>query len=174
MKKWFGLFRFGDEFISCLSLVVVLIVVFINVLTRFFLRQSIIVADEIAAIGFVYSIFFGVSVCYKRKMHIAIDIVVNLLPAYMKKISSIVIAIFMLLTNLLLAFYSFQLAISASKKLTAAIGLSYFWVDLSMFIAFALCSFYALLDLVRQIRNFGKGNSVSGSSHDAVATSSCN
>jgi TRAP-type C4-dicarboxylate transport system permease small subunit len=138
---------------SCFSLIVVLIGVFINVCTRFFTRQSIIVTDEIAAVGFVYCIFFGVSVCYKKKMHIAIDIVVNLFPENVKRIISVVTSFFMLFTNLMLTFFSFKLAISATRKLMPALGLSYFWIDISLVCAFGLCSFYAVRDLINLFKN---------------------
>jgi TRAP-type C4-dicarboxylate transport system permease small subunit len=149
MRKILKYLRYTDEFICCLSLLVVLVLVFCNVVSRWFFGKSLIITDSVAAMGFLYSIFFGVSVCYKRKMHIAIDVVINLFPPMIKRYIEKIIAVFMLMVNIFLAVFSLRFSISAMTKMNQVIpGLSFFWIDISMFIAFSLCSLYAIRDLV--------------------------
>ncbi|MDR1933261.1 MAG: TRAP transporter small permease [Spirochaetales bacterium] len=150
MKRVFANF---EEGVSCLALTVVIVVVFINVIARYFLKNPITWSDEIAATGFVWCIFLGASACYKRKMHIGIDIIINLFPQDAQKIISVLSSIFMLATNLILAYLSLQFSLSASKKLTAILRLSYFYVDISAAVAFGLMSFHASRNLIESVKN---------------------
>jgi TRAP-type C4-dicarboxylate transport system permease small subunit len=137
-----------EEYLSSLALALVLLVVFANVIARYIFNHSLIGSDEIASAGFVWCIFIGSSACYKRKMHIGIDVLVNLFPSSTKLITEFLTAIFMLAVNLFLTYLSLQFSLSATKKLTAVLRLSYFWVDISVTIAFALMSFYASRNLI--------------------------
>lgn len=55
------------ELISGLAFVVMITVVFANVLLRFITGKSLIWTEEVAAIGFIWSIFLGAAVCYKQR-----------------------------------------------------------------------------------------------------------
>jgi TRAP-type C4-dicarboxylate transport system permease small subunit len=141
-----------EECLSSLALALVLIVVFINVITRYIFDHSLLGSDEIATTGFVWCIFIGASACYKRKMHIGIDVLVNLFPPSVKTITEFITAIFMFAINLFLTYLSLLFSLSAGKKLTAVLRLSYFWIDISATIAFALMSFYALRNLTENFK----------------------
>jgi TRAP-type C4-dicarboxylate transport system permease small subunit len=57
------------EYLLALMLVVITLLVFANVLTRYVLMYSIIWSEEVARFAFIWLIFIGTAVAIKRKAH---------------------------------------------------------------------------------------------------------
>lgn len=65
---------------------VMVIIVFINVIGRFFFQAGITEAEELAKILFVWLVFIGAVLLSWENKHIYVDIVVNILPQAPRKI----------------------------------------------------------------------------------------
>ncbi|WP_162515883.1 TRAP transporter small permease [Aeromonas sobria] len=75
--------------ISVLSLSLMVLLVFVNVLMRYFLNSGLPWSEELARICFVYTVCFGIVIGVKEKNHLKVDIITNILPVKINKIISI-------------------------------------------------------------------------------------
>ena len=153
MKRVKWLCRNIPEVISCSAFAVVLLVVFFNVLLRYLFSISFRWCEEVAAIGFVWVIFIGAAVCYKRKMHIGIDVLVLILPRKVSFALQVSVNIFMVLLNIWLVYLSLTFSINAWVKLSLALRIPYTFVDIAAVIGFSFMSWYAYKDFLYRIKH---------------------
>ncbi|WP_080755509.1 TRAP transporter small permease [Aeromonas hydrophila] len=78
------------KFLSVLSLNLMVLLVFINALMRYFFNSGLPWSEELARICFVYTICFGIVIGVKEKNHLKVDIITNILPVKINRIISIV------------------------------------------------------------------------------------
>ena len=84
-----------EEIIASLLFTVTLILVIVNVLTRYVFRTGIPWAEEMATSCFVWTAFIGSAACYKRRAHIGVDILVNKMPMSAQNVVRTVVNLFM-------------------------------------------------------------------------------
>ena len=75
MKKLFGNF---EEIVAGFFLIITVSSVVLNVFCRSIGLGTISTSEEIATISFVWSVYIGAVACYKRKMHIGVDMLVQM------------------------------------------------------------------------------------------------
>ena len=69
---------------------VMVLIVFVNVIGRFFFQAGITESEELSKILFVWISFIGIILCFHEDKHICVDILLNVLPEAPKKIVNIV------------------------------------------------------------------------------------
>lgn len=151
-------FCFGNfaEIVSCLGLLTTICVVCLNVLLRYCFSRSISWAEEISVLGFSCVIFIGSAAVYRRHMHVGIDFVVNLLPAFLRAVIEYAVAAFLLCFNCYIAWLAWVYSVESWEKPTSILFIPYFFVNIPICIGFALMACYAARDLaVRLRRSFG-------------------
>ncbi len=137
----------GSIFIS-----VTICVVIMNVFTRYVLKFTYFWAEEVAVGCFVWTIFLGTAAAYRQKALIGVEALVVLLP---KKIRKIVEAFtYLLLTCLsgLMFWFSYGY-VSTSSKITAALEISYAYINTSIILAFGLMTIYSLIFTIESFRD---------------------
>lgn len=70
-----------EEIVACVAVTVVVLAVSWGVVTRYITAQPAAWASEIATLGFAWVVFFGSAACMKYRLHPAIDVLVDRLPA---------------------------------------------------------------------------------------------
>jgi TRAP-type C4-dicarboxylate transport system permease small subunit len=140
------------ELVAGTAFCVMLIVVFVNVVLRYTMNYSIIWCEELAAIGFIWSIFVGAAACYKRKGLIGIDVLVGILPAWSRRIVQVAVDAFMVGANVLLFYLSLSFSIGAWTKISLSMNISYTYFDIATTIGFAFMSYYAIKHLIWDIQ----------------------
>lgn len=73
------------EVVMVICMVVMLIMVFGNVMLRLFLNTGIDLSEEIPRFAFVWMTFLGAIVGMRRRAHLGVDIVVQMLPIFGRK-----------------------------------------------------------------------------------------
>jgi TRAP-type C4-dicarboxylate transport system permease small subunit len=131
---------------------VMVLMVAINVITRYIFGFSFPFSEEIAYLGFTYTTFFGICIVYKNKAMVTIDIVVNHLPDCIKYIFEIFIYTLLTVVNVLMIFYSLRLAISAYTKVTPYLRLSYTYIDIAAVMSFMLLTIYSVKFLFEAVK----------------------
>lgn len=153
MKK---LMSFLDKFtniVSCIGFAIMFFVVCGNVFSRYVLGKSFSWAEEISYFCFVWSVFMGVCILYKKQALISIDVLVNRLSAKGKRMVHILTFALMSVVNLTLAVYSWKLANGAWIRPTASLRIPYFYMDMAATVGFCILLFYSLYFLVMSIKN---------------------
>ena len=74
------------EVVMVLCLVVMLVMVFGNVILRLFFNTGIDLSEEIPRFAFVWMTFVGAIVGMRRRAHLGVDIVVQMLPALGRRV----------------------------------------------------------------------------------------
>ena len=140
MKNFFKKFELyiGSIFISVTTLVVIM-----NVFTRYFLKFTYFWTEEIAVGCFVWTIFLGTA-AYREKGLIGVEAIVVLLPEKIRNIVEFLTYILLTILSGLMCVFSFTY-VSSSSKITAALELSYGYINISIVISFALMTLYSII-----------------------------
>lgn len=142
------------ELVSGLAFVVMITVVFANVVLRFTTEKSLIWTEEVAAIGFIWTIFLGAAVCYKQRGGlISMDVLVGGLHGKSRKYADLIIDALQVVLCIVFFFLSWKFAMSASNKFSLALSLPYTVYDLPVAISFVFMAYYAGKRTVEDIKN---------------------
>ena len=141
MKNFFKKFELyiGSIFISVTTLVVIM-----NVFTRYFLKFTYFWTEEIAVGCFLWTIFLGTAAAYREKGLIGVEAIVVLLPEKIRNIVEFLTYILLTILSGLMCVFSFTY-VSSSSKITAALELSYGYINISIVISFALMTLYSII-----------------------------
>lgn len=140
----------GSFFIAVTTLVVVM-----NVFTRYVLKFTYFWAEEIAVGCFVWTIFLGTAAAYREKALIGVEAVVVLLPKKVRKIVEFLVYILLFILSSLMFYFSYTY-VASSSKITAALEISYAYINSSIIIAFGLMSLYSLLFVIESFKKLRK------------------
>ena len=155
MKNFFKKFELyiGSIFISVTTLVVIM-----NVFTRYFLKFTYFWTEEIAVGCFVWTIFLGTAAAYREKGLIGVEAIVVLLPEKIRNIVEFFTYILLTILSGLMCLFSFTY-VSTSSKITAALELSYGYINFAIVLSFALMTLYSLIFTVQSFKKaFSKNN----------------
>lgn len=133
-----------ELYVGSLFISVTIVVVIINVFTRYFLKFTYFWAEEVAVGCFVWTIFLGTAAAYREKGLIGVEALVVLLPPKIRKFVELLT--FLLLTAIsAIMFYFSYTYVKGSSKITAALEISYAYINSAIILAFALMTLYSLL-----------------------------
>lgn len=141
MKNFFKKF---ELYIGSLFLSITIIVVIMNVFTRYFLKFTYFWAEEIAVGCFVWTIFLGTAAAYKEKSLIGVEAIVVLLPEKVRNIVEFFTFILLTILSAIMMVFSFTY-VSSSSKITAALEFSYGYINSAIVLSFALMTLYSLI-----------------------------
>lgn len=152
MKKLLKLLDVVEQTISCVGFVIMFAVVTINVFSRYVLSKSFSWAEEISYICFIWSVFMGVCILYKKQGLICIDVLVNNLPKAVQRGIQIFTFAMLSVVNLLLIYYGYSLAAWAWIRPTASLRIPYFFIDMAPTTAFCILLLYSVRFLIMALR----------------------
>lgn len=144
-KKDFELY-IGSVFLSVTSLLVIL-----NVFTRYVLKFTYHWVEEIAVGAFVWTIFLGVANAYKTESLIGVEALIVMLPKGPRKVVEFITSLVVALLSGLMFYFSY-IYVSGSTKITAALELSYGFINISIVISFGLITIYSIYFAVQSFR----------------------
>ncbi len=108
--------------VSALALMVIL--VFGNVILRYFFNSGITWSEEMSRYLFVWLTFFGAIGAYKNKEHLGVDLVVRRLPRGAKKFVNVISDLIILYILYLILDGSWKMTLMNMDSVTPAIGMS--------------------------------------------------
>lgn len=135
------------EFVCAALFVVMVLVMFVQVFTRYVFAYPLDWADEVVAAAFTWLSFLSAALAVKVKGHIAVEIVLNWLPNVPRKIVRTLTALAIIAFLAVLAYTGFQLAILNSDQQSAALNLPMSYVYLSLPVS-------AVLMFIYEVRHF--------------------
>ena len=97
-----------DAIICGATLTLCVILVNVNVVFRYFLNNPIKWTDEVVTSLFVWTVFMGSAYAHRRKAHLGVDIVVNLVHGPAKTVIEVIVEVLEILVLLLLTYISAQ------------------------------------------------------------------
>jgi TRAP-type C4-dicarboxylate transport system permease small subunit len=122
-----------------------------NVAGRYFFSSPIPWAEEFSRYAFIWLVFFGAVVCTKQGRHIAVDVLVPLLPKRLRCVCHLVVDLATLALMSVIIYYGSILTASATSA-TSTLGVPRSVVYSAAPLSAALIFAYALRDLHRDLR----------------------
>ena len=141
-----------DAYFAGFMFAITLIVVVVNVFTRYFANYIIPWGEEVATTCFVYTTFVGAAWCLRTHQHVGVDLLVDKLPAGVRKIVHILTDLIILVTNGYITWLSYQFVVSSSVKTMPILKISSVWLNSALILGFGLMTIYSLMNLIRTIR----------------------
>lgn len=145
-----------EEIVAGIFICITVLSVILNVILRTFGGRPISSAEEIATMSFIWSIYIGGAACYKHKMHIGIDMVVQMLPEKGREIFNVLINIFVLVMNFVLLYLSIIFTKSSIAKPTSVLGISSAYVNSALIVGFTLILIHSLGFTFESIKSLKK------------------
>ena len=128
----------GSIFLSATTLIVIM-----NVFTRYFLRFTFHWSEEIAVGAFVWVIFLGFANAYKSKSLIGVEVLVKLLPRKGRNVLEFITSVIATILSGIMFYFSYKY-VAGSTKITAALEMSYVYINGVIVISFFLITLYSI------------------------------
>lgn len=149
IKKFFQNF---EIIFSSTFLIVTTVLVMLNVILRYFFNMGLYWSEEVATGCFVWSVFLGSAAGYKIKMHVGVDMLVNMCPPTTKKIITIIVDGILLLINGYVTYIAVIYLSLSYKKPTPVLNVSTAFISASILVSFALMTVYSIVFLIQDCK----------------------
>lgn len=106
---------FINEFIAAIGIAAGVAISFINVVARYAFDASFTWASELSIYMFLWSAFFAAAYCFRKDAHIAVTIVLDLMPAKIAKIMSIISHFITIIFLLAISYYGYEYLILVAE-----------------------------------------------------------
>lgn len=139
----------AEELVAAVFLVITTLLVVINIVCRYFLNMGLVWTEEVATGCFVWSVFIGSIAAFKRRGHVGVDIVVNLLPASLKRIVATTMDIILVVLNSYMAYLSVVFISKSYTKLTPVLGVTSAYITAAIVISFVMMAIYSVVFVIQ-------------------------
>lgn len=140
-----------DLHVGSIFLSVTVVTVVMNVFTRYFLNFTYFWAEEIAVGCFVWTIFIGTAAAYKEKSLMGVEAIVKLLPKGIRDVVELLTNILLLVLNGIMFYFSYTY-VTSSAKITAALEISYAYINAGIVLSFGLMTIYSAIFVVDSLK----------------------
>lgn len=140
-----------ELYLASIAISITIILVISNVFFRYGLGQQFLWTEEVALGGFVWTVYLGSVAAYKRNRLMGVNALLLLLPSRARSVVELVVALFVFVLNVTLTYMSFTYAMS-SRKVTAALEVSYVYINSALVVAFFLMSIHAAQLFVQKFK----------------------
>jgi len=147
----------GVEWFLFLGFLAMVLMVFANVMGRFFLNMGIAESEEISRILFVWISFVGAALCFWDDSHVKVDILINVLPPLPKKIVAIIANILISVILFILIRACIDFMVVNWKDVLHLTKLPLRYVQSILPISLALMFVMNIIKLVQYVKDLVKG-----------------
>lgn len=140
-KPGFGLHSLIDG-VGCVAFAALLLMTLFNIASDWIYGRRYGQVEEIVSALFVWVVYVGAGLIYKRREHMSIDLFYNLLPKRAQAVMTVVIDALSLLISGVIAYYALLLTIKSTNKFTSVTKIPYVYIDLAVVIGFATLIYY--------------------------------
>jgi TRAP-type C4-dicarboxylate transport system permease small subunit len=146
MRAVSGFIRYFEEIAAGSFLVLMSMATFGNVVLRYAFNSPIQWAEEFSRYAFIWVVFLGAAACSKRKLHIAITGVAELMPARLRRAMAVLVQLVVLALMAALAYYGWVLCRLMTQP-TSTLNIPQYVVYLVVPFSAVLIFLHALRDL---------------------------
>lgn len=143
--------KYFEEMVAGVFMVVMSVATFANVLARYFFNSPIQWAEELARYSFIWVVFMGAVVCTKRKRHIAIDILLQVLPTRSAAWARLLVDCCTLGIAGVIVYYGWKLTVAATQ-ITATLQVPHYVIYVVVPASAALIILHTVGDFLGNLR----------------------
>lgn len=144
-----------DAVITMVTLTACIILVNVNVIMRYLFKSPLQWSEEVVTGLFVWTVFIGSAFAHRKRAHLGVDIVVNLLPDKTNKVISTIVAFLQLAILIMVTIISTQYVYHSlyvrghyKPTLTDVLRIPKAYFAAAVPIGFGLSTIYAIRDLL--------------------------
>ncbi|MEZ8143105.1 C4-dicarboxylate ABC transporter permease [Enterovibrio norvegicus FF-33] len=140
-----------EEILASIAISITVVVVIINVFLRYCFGFVVPWSEELSVICFTWSVYFGISSCYKHKLHMGVDVILSFIPQSGQRYFRLFISFFLLVLNVTMAYLSVSYTM-LSTKVTPVMGMSYFPINSVLVVCFSLMAFHTIRFIIDDLK----------------------
>jgi len=144
------------KFVMAFSSLILSVVTFIQVITRFIYKDPIAWGQDVIRLSFIYLVFWGGAYCIKEKEHLNIDILLTSMGIKTRKIMEIVINLILAIFFIFIVYYGFIFMQSGASQKAPYLPIPMSLYYLALPSSVLLMLYYQIQIIFQQIKNFNK------------------
>lgn len=148
-----------EDFFVGISIIAATLLLFVNIVLRFFFDANTSWAEEFIRYAMIWITFIGASICFRKGIHVGVDLLINSLPEKGKRILQIYINVLAGIFMVFLIKYGFDLvSFSVSTgQISPSLQVKTFWI----YLAIPLGAILSMVHLTVQTYNLIRKSEVS-------------
>lgn len=150
LKTFFSNF---EMIVASVLFCITLLLVMLNVITRYVFKTGIPWSEEFATGCFVWTAFIGSAACYKHRAHVGVDLMVNRLPRVPQNIVKIIIDVILTVLCAIFFVLSIKYIIRSARKPTPILGISSAYISFALVLSFLDMTIWSLIFIVRDLKS---------------------
>lgn len=143
-----------DAYFAGFMFAITLVIVILNVFSRYFFKYIFPWGEEVATSCFVYTVFIGAAWCLRTHQHAGVDLLVDKLPEAGRKVVHFITDLIILVLNCYITYLSVLFVYSSRIKTMPILKISSVPLNLSLTIGFGLMAIYSLIQCFDDIRHW--------------------
>ncbi|WP_273502476.1 TRAP transporter small permease [Paracoccus sphaerophysae] len=156
MHKLWRAYVAGVEAFCFAGVAVILGVAVVQVVFRYVLHNSLVWSEELMRYLMLWVVAVGSGLSFSRGQFLGMRMLVDRLPPEARRIADIVAAVLMLVLLAVVVWYGTVFAWGTRQQSAIALGLSMFWIHVSVVVASALIALHVVLNelfgVAREVR----------------------
>lgn len=140
------------EIVAAAALLATILITVFNAVTRYTIKYTWNPGTDVCTICFGWAVFCGAAVAHKRKGHMGITILVDMLPEKVRWAFDLLIHIIMAAGLIYVTILAYDLMMNVGGKVLPNTKISYFWFDMSAVVGLGFTAFYEVLHTVEHIK----------------------
>ena len=153
MKNWAKRILLNlDAYFAGLMFAITMVLVVVNVFTRYLFNYIIPWSEEVATSCFVYTVFVGAAWCLRTRQHVGVDLLVERLPKGARSVVHLLTDLVILVLNCYITYLSVLYFRSSSAKTMPILKISMNYLNVALTLGFGLMAIYSLVHCVQDVR----------------------
>ena len=140
------------EIFSGMFFVICTVLVIVNVFLRYFLNVGLYWSEEVCTGCFVWAVYLGAAACYKRRIHMGVDLIVKKLPGRARKTATVIVDFILVILNGFITYQSYVYISLSHTKPTPVLDISTAFISSSLVVSFACMFVFSIIFMIRDIR----------------------
>ena len=142
-----------DIFVG-LTLLVATLLLFVNIVLRYFFAANTTWAEEFIRYAMIWIAFIGSSICFRRGIHVGVDLLMNSLGVKGKRVLTIYINILAVLFMGFLVKFGFDLVMFSinTGQITPSLKIKTFWIYLAIPVGAVLSILHIVVNTIQLLK----------------------
>ena len=142
-----------DAYAAGFLFAITMVIVIVNVFTRYLANYIIPWGEEVATSCFVYTVFLGAAWGLRTRQHVGVDLLVEKLPPTARRIVHLLTDFIILVLNSYITYLSVQYTYSSRIKTMPILKISSVWLNSALILGFGLMAIYALVNCIHDVKD---------------------
>ncbi|ASV83249.1 tripartite ATP-independent periplasmic transporter, DctQ family [Ochrobactrum quorumnocens] len=140
------------DWLAAAPLLILLALFNVAVVMRYWLHQPLQWTEEISGLLMIWIIMLGSVAAERDNQHLAIPMLVEILPEKIREVINSIISILSGLFLLYVSYAGYKLSVAAQFKVTDVLRISYYWIDIAVPVGFVIIALYMFTGAFKSLR----------------------